>query len=602
MHRLPVQTLLDSLGDLTTVLDEHGTVVGVNLAWRRFAERNDGPADAFLGDNYLQVCERAAAAGVAEAAQVLKGIRDLLAGRSSSFQFDYLARHLDRRRWYRLVGVPLETGGVLIRHKDITRERQALEELRTARIVMQGVARGMELPVLLLDREGRLLFSNRRADELILQLSRRPTAAEEYLGDIVPEPHRAALLQGLQEAFRGREVDLDQLMLDHWYSCSFRPLFSNGVVYEVCVTFLDETPRHLAIEGSRESKRRLAQLLDMVPLAVVSWRADTLTITGWNSTASRMFGFDAEEVVGTRKVDMLTPSIEGAHHLFGQTIAPSTADRVAPVWEATTKSGEPVVCTWTTHPLTVRDEAVIEMITFAQEVHGSDGSSEVQRAADTQLTRFMRSTPVPILILSLDRFLVRYANASFLELTEMRESDLLGRAVTELDLLPSNEGAWGWLKPDAKDAATTQERWLQTASRNWRAVVVSGEPIMFGGESSFLLTFVDISDRKRSEEDLLRAIQKVMEDAEWFGRSVLERLAKVRSVAPDTSGGADLTDRETQVLGRIARGRTNQEIAEDLAISYQTVRNYVTRIYHKIDVHSRAEAVVWAREHGLIGG
>jgi len=55
------------------------------------------------------------------------------------------------------------------------------------------------------------------------------------------------------------------------------------------------------------------------------------------------------------------------------------------------------------------------------------------------------------------------------------------------------------------------------------------------------------------------------------------------------------------VLARIALGMTDKAIAEELGVSHQTVRNHVARIYQKIKVHSRSQAVVWAREKGIPG-
>jgi DNA-binding NarL/FixJ family response regulator len=96
-----------------------------------------------------------------------------------------------------------------------------------------------------------------------------------------------------------------------------------------------------------------------------------------------------------------------------------------------------------------------------------------------------------------------------------------------------------------------------------------------------------------------------MQDAAWFSRSVLERLAQVRATragaAVNHAEVAELTPRERQVLERVAQGRRNEGIAAELGLSEQTVRNYVTRIYEKLGVHSHAEAVIWARERGLVG-
>lgn len=60
-----------------------------------------------------------------------------------------------------------------------------------------------------------------------------------------------------------------------------------------------------------------------------------------------------------------------------------------------------------------------------------------------------------------------------------------------------------------------------------------------------------------------------------------------------------LTPREREVLGLIARGLDNHAIAERLYISRSTVRNHITRIFAKLGVHSRAQAVVAARDAGL---
>jgi len=61
----------------------------------------------------------------------------------------------------------------------------------------------------------------------------------------------------------------------------------------------------------------------------------------------------------------------------------------------------------------------------------------------------------------------------------------------------------------------------------------------------------------------------------------------------------DLTDREREVLGLLARGRTNDQIATELFLSLKTVRNYVTSILDKLQVEDRVQAAIRAREAGL---
>jgi DNA-binding NarL/FixJ family response regulator len=62
----------------------------------------------------------------------------------------------------------------------------------------------------------------------------------------------------------------------------------------------------------------------------------------------------------------------------------------------------------------------------------------------------------------------------------------------------------------------------------------------------------------------------------------------------------ELTGREIEILGLVGRGRTSKEIAEELFISENTVRNHVRNILDKLGLKSRFEAVNWAVREGLI--
>ena len=61
-----------------------------------------------------------------------------------------------------------------------------------------------------------------------------------------------------------------------------------------------------------------------------------------------------------------------------------------------------------------------------------------------------------------------------------------------------------------------------------------------------------------------------------------------------------LTDREREVLSLLAQGHITRDIAQSLSISNSTTRNHIQNILHKLNVHSRLEAVAYAYEHGLV--
>jgi HD-GYP domain-containing protein (c-di-GMP phosphodiesterase class II) len=65
---------------------------------------------------------------------------------------------------------------------------------------------------------------------------------------------------------------------------------------------------------------------------------------------------------------------------------------------------------------------------------------------------------------------------------------------------------------------------------------------------------------------------------------------------------ARLTAREVEVLGLLARGHTNRQIAHRLGVTAKTVSNHVEHVYTKIGVRSRAAATLYATQHGLMGG
>jgi len=101
-------------------------------------------------------------------------------------------------------------------------------------------------------------------------------------------------------------------------------------------------------------------------------------------------------------------------------------------------------------------------------------------------------------------------------------------------------------------------------------------------------------------EDLVRAIQQVHRGeyplSPAIAQKVLREIAR-RAEEPLTSD--PLTEREVEVLGLIARGFTNRQIADSLVISEATVRTHVGNILSKLHLASRTQAALYALREGL---
>jgi DNA-binding NarL/FixJ family response regulator len=114
-------------------------------------------------------------------------------------------------------------------------------------------------------------------------------------------------------------------------------------------------------------------------------------------------------------------------------------------------------------------------------------------------------------------------------------------------------------------------------------------PAMEQGATGYLL-----KDTPRA--DLRRAVR-----AAARGETVLSpSVAGVLSNRARTSGQGTLSRRELEVLGLVARGATNREIAAKLFITEATVKTHLLHIFAKLDVNDRAAAVATAYETGLL--
>ena len=109
--------------------------------------------------------------------------------------------------------------------------------------------------------------------------------------------------------------------------------------------------------------------------------------------------------------------------------------------------------------------------------------------------------------------------------------------------------------------------------------------------------------KRAAESELINAIRTVMQGDMYIHPSMTRALLKDLVPAPPSSTADDntLTHREIEILRMVARGYTNNQIAEKLSISARTVEGHRANLMGKLGLHSRVELVEYAEQHGLMG-
>ncbi|MGW2178804.1 response regulator [Streptomyces sp. NPDC001732] len=116
-------------------------------------------------------------------------------------------------------------------------------------------------------------------------------------------------------------------------------------------------------------------------------------------------------------------------------------------------------------------------------------------------------------------------------------------------------------------------------------------PALRAGASGYVYKDVD-------PDALAGAIRSVHAGHVLLQPEVAEALLAQEEPGGGTGRGNTLTEREREVLGLIADGRSNREIARALVLSEKTVKTHVSNILMKLDLSDRTQAALWAVRHG----
>ena len=153
--------------------------------------------------------------------------------------------------------------------------------------------------------------------------------------------------------------------------------------------------------------------------------------------------------------------------------------------------------------------------------------------------------------------------------------------------------------PDGGGIAATRQILAQQPQIHVIALTVHDDPEMLAamaqaGAHGYIL-------KETRSADLIRAVRTVVATGAALSPEVLpDLLRQYRRLAQAVEAKPSLSAREQEILRQVAAGATNCEIADRLALSTQTIKNCLTKIYEKLGVGNRTEAVVATLGKGLI--
>jgi PAS domain S-box-containing protein len=251
------------------------------------------------------------------------------------------------------------------------------------------------------------------------------------------------------------------------------------------------------------------------------------------------------------------------------------------------------------------DESACMLLTFADLEPRRVALGKLKKQEE-QFEKLFRLAPVPMSVWRKSDRTFLDINEAFCTTTGYKAKQIIGQSALTVGLASDPETLSQFNKALEEDGRfQALECRLNHRDGEPLIALASAETIIVDDQECLLSAFQDISSKKRTESELMRAIEAVMSDASWFSQAVVEKLASLREPSPTgnklPAAVADLSIREREVVERLCRGLDDKAIAEDLGVSPNTVRNHVASLFRKIGVNRRSAAVVWARDRGIGG-
>jgi PAS domain S-box-containing protein len=350
------------------------------------------------------------------------------------------------------------------------------------------------------------------------------------------------------------------------------------------------------------AEQRFERAFNVNPAPAIICRLSDFRYVKVNSGFEEMAGYSRDDLIGRSVYEIDVLENAGNRELAIERL---NEGRTIPQMEAVLRlpDGGTKFVIVAGQPIEVGDEPCM-LFTFI-DLQLRKKAEDALRQSEERFSKAFRLAPVPATVSTLEGSRLIDVNDAFVTTTGYSAEEVIGRAAAEIPLWESPADRRQLEQELTKTGAVKNlEIRIRTKQGELVDCLVSAETVTIHDEPCVLGVLQDITERKRSEVELAAAIEAVMQDASWFSRTLIEKLANIRQPRGSDRVKAELsqlTARERDILGLICRGLADKEIARQLGLSLSTARNHVAAIYRKIDVHRRSAAIVWARERGFTG-
>jgi PAS domain S-box-containing protein len=298
------RSVLDSLSANIAVVDESGTIVFVNRAWREFARANEAVGNVAEDVNYLQVCDSAVELGCEEAASFAEGIRSVLSGRREEFALEYPCHSPTEQRWFvgRVTRFPSGSPTrAVVAHENVTPRKRAEEALRLRDMAIAASSNGIVItdpsqpdnPITYVNPAFERI-SGYSAQEVLGRNCRLLQGTDRE------QPALAELRAALQEG-RGCQAVIRNYKKNgtlFWNQLSISPVRDEeGHLVSFVGVQNDVTERRRAEEALRDSEERYRALYEDNP-SMYFTLDEKGTVLSVNHFGSRQLGYAPEELIG----------------------------------------------------------------------------------------------------------------------------------------------------------------------------------------------------------------------------------------------------------------------------------------------------------------